>query len=178
MPDLKLGRPLLGDSSPYHRGYINQVEGDDILRTLDQQLTVASELFATYTEDASLYRYAPDKWSVRQALNHINDTERIMAFRALWIARGINGALLPFDQQIAADGAEADTISFAGHLEEFKRVRLSTLSFFMNLPAAGWSRAGIASNHRFTTRALAFVIAGHLTHHLKILRERYVSPTL
>jgi hypothetical protein len=169
------GRPVAGDASPYHLGYINQVEGDDILHVLDQQLTVASEFFATYTEDASLYRYAPDKWSVRQALNHITDTERIFAFRALWIARGTDGALLSFDQQTAAEAAEADTIPFASHLEEFSRVRLATLSLFANLPAAGWSRSGIASDHRFTTRALAFVIAGHLEHHLKILRERYTT---
>jgi hypothetical protein len=172
---LHIGRPETAEASPFHFGYINQVVGEDILSILEAQRAEADELFATFDESTSLYRYAPDKWSVREMLNHITDTERIFTFRALWFARGIDGALLSFDQDTAAAGAEADTIPFAAHLEEFRRVRLATLSLFANLPPAAWSRAGVASDHRVTVRALAFMVAGHLEHHLKITRALYLS---
>jgi hypothetical protein len=169
------GRPLPADASPYHFTYIDKVECDDILATLAYQLPEALAQFSTYTEESSLYRYAPDKWSVRQTLSHIADTERIFTHRAHWFARGIPGELLSFDQQIAAAHAEADTIPFAALLDDFTNVRRATLSLFDTLPPDAWSRAGIASGHRFTVNALAYMTAGHLNHHLAILRERYAS---
>jgi len=107
-------------------------------------------------------------------LNHVTDTERSFAFRALWFARGFDTPLPSYDQHIAAAGAEADRISWAAHIEEFRRVRLATISLFRNMPPDAWARSGIASDNRFTVRALAFITAGHVTHHLKILRERYL----
>ena len=177
MLDNPLGRPDGTDASPYHFTYINLVSGGDILATLSTQLPEALTRFSIYTEASSLYRYAPDKWSIRQVLSHITDTERIFTHRAHWFARGLPGELASFDQQIAAGNAEADTMPFAAQLEEFTRVRQATLSLFGNLPRAAWTRAGIASDHRFTVRALAFMTAGHLTHHLAILRDRYTSSS-
>ena len=168
-----LCRPTVADASPYHLTYIDQVPGDDILATLTTQLPEALSHFNTQNEASSLHRYAPGKWSIRQVLNHITDTERIFIHRAHWFARGLPGELASFDQRIAAANAEADTIPFAAHLEEFTSVRHATLALFVNLPDAAWSRAGVASDHRFTVRALAFMAAGHLTHHLAILRQRY-----
>ncbi len=126
------------------------------------------------SEEKSLYRYAPEKWSIRQVLNHVNDTERVLAFRALWFARSLETPLPSYEQNIAASGAEADKTSWAAHVEEFRRVRLSTISLFYNMPTEGWMRDGFASDNRFTVRALAYIIAGHLTHHITILRERYL----
>jgi hypothetical protein len=107
-------------------------------------------------------------------LNHVTDTERAFAFRALSFARGLESPLPSYDQNIAASGAEADQVSWAAHVEEFRRVRLSTISLFRNMPSQAWARSGIASDNRFTVRALAYIIPGHFAHHVSVLRERYL----
>ena len=138
------------------------------------QLDESLALFAGISRETSMHRYAPDKWSIRQVLNHITDTERAFAFRALWFARGFDAPLPGYDQNIAAEGAAADNIAWPDHVEEFRRVRLSTISLFRNMPPDAWLRTGIASDNPFTVRAMAFIIAGHVAHHLAILRERYL----
>ena len=169
-----LGRPERTEAAPYYFTYIDQVEGDDALTVLRRQVEESAVLFAAISEEQSLHRYAPDKWSIRQVLSHITDTERAFAFRALWFARGFRDALPSYDQNIAAAGAEADRVAWAAHVEEFRQVRLATISLFANLPAAAWLRSGIASDNLFTVRSLAYLTAGHLTHHVRILRERYL----
>jgi DinB superfamily len=129
--------------------------------------------FKTISEDQSLYRYAMDKWSVRQVVNHLSDTERSFAFRAPWFARRFETPLPSYDQMIATAGAQADRVSWADHMEEFRRVRLSSISVFENLPPDAWMRSGLASDNRFTVRALSFLSVGHVVHHVTILRERY-----
>lgn len=169
-----VGRPESGEAAPYYFTYIDQVEGDDVLRVLEGQLEELPAFFATISEEKSVHRYAVDKWSIRQVLGHLNDTERLFAFRALWFARGFETPLPSFDQNVSVAGAESDRVGWAAHVEEFRRVRLATLSLFKNLPADAWMRSGIASEKPFTVRALAFVAAGHTTHHVRILRERYL----
>ena len=168
------GRPESTEAAPYYFTYIDQVSGDDALGTLESQLEEALVVFEGIPEKKSLHRYAPEKWSIREVLNHLTDTERSFAFRALWFARGFDTPLPSYDQNIAAASAEADKISWKAHMEEFRQVRLSTISLFRNMPAEAWTRRGIASGNRFTVRALAFIAAGHVTHHLKLLRERYL----
>jgi hypothetical protein len=168
------GRPQEGDAAPYYSIYIDQVAGDDAVTVMESQLEESITLFAAISEEASLHRYAPDKWSIRQLLNHITDTERALAFRALWFARGFDTRLPGYDQNIAAAGAAADKIPWSAHVEEFRGVRQSTIALFRNMPAEGWTRSGIASDNHVTVRALAFIIAGHVAHHVKILRERYL----
>ena len=168
------GRPQEGETAPYYLTYINQVPGDDPLEVIESQLPDSMALFSGVSEEVSLHRYTPDKWSIRQVLNHINDTERAFAFRALWFARGFQTPLPGYDQNIAASGAGADQISWAAHIEEFRQVRLSTISLFRNMPAEAWTRSGIASDNPFTVRALAYIVAGHVTHHLAVLRARYL----
>lgn len=166
-------RPERMEAAPYYFTYIDQVAGDDVSSTIEIQLEESLAFFSGISDERSLYRYAPDKWSVRQVLNHISDTERSFAFRALWFARGFETPLPSYDQNIAAAGAEADRIAWSAHVEEFRRVRLSTISLFANMPADAWERRGIASDNTFTVRAMAFILAGHLEHHRKILRDRY-----
>jgi hypothetical protein len=168
-----LGRPEKTEAAPYYFTYIDRVSTNDALAAIENQLPETLAFLAGITERTSLDRYAPDKWSIRQVLNHITDTERAFAFRALWFARGLESPLPSFDQNIAAAGAEADKISWLVQVEEFHHVRLSTISFFKNLPPAAWLRNGIASDNPFTVRALAYIIPGHVTHHIAILRERY-----
>ena len=171
------GRPQTTEAAPYYFTYIDQVaagDGVSIEDHLEHQLDEALALFSGISEEKSLHRYAPGKWSIREVLNHLSDAERLFSFRTLWFARGLDTALPSFDQNIAITGAAADSIPLSAHLEEFRRVRLASVSLFRNLPADAWMRSGIASDNRFTVRALAYIAAGHVTHHLRILRERYL----
>jgi hypothetical protein len=168
------GRPAATEAAPYYFTYIDQVKGDDALAVLEAQADEIPRLCQNISVDRSLHRYAPDKWSIRQVLNHVTDTERAFAFRALWFARGFSAPLPDYDQNIAAAGADADKISWADHVEEFRRVRLATIPLFRSLPVDAWMRTGIASNNRFSVRALAFITAGHVEHHRRILHERYL----
>ena len=167
-------RPQPTEAASYYFTYINQVTSDDPVSAIEHQLEESQALFAKISEEKSLHRYAPDKWSIRQALNHVTDTERAFAFRALWFARGFDTPLPSYDQNIAATGAEADRTSWAAHVDEFRSVRLSTISLFKNMPSQAWTRSGIASGNPFTVRALAYIIPGHFTHHVALLRERYL----
>jgi len=169
-----IGRPQSTEAAPYYFTYINQVAGEDVVAVLESQLDESLAFFRGISEDRSLHRYAPEKWSIRQALSHVTDAERLFAHRALWFARGFETPLPSFDQNVAVLAAEPDMIPWAAHVEEFRGARLSTISFFKNIPAQAWARGGVASDNRFTVRALAYIIAGHLTHHIAILRERYL----
>jgi hypothetical protein len=168
-----IGRPQPTEAAPYYFPYIDQVEGDNPLEEIENQLEKISPWLARISEEKSSDRYAPEKWSIRQVLNHVTDTERAFGFRALWFARGFDQALPSYDQEVAASGAQADSVSWAAHVEEFQRVRQATISLFRNLPPDAWLRTGIASGNLFTVRALAFIVPGHVAHHVKILRERY-----
>jgi hypothetical protein len=169
-----IGRPEEVEAAPYYFTYINQVMGDEVVGIIESQLEESAAFFSGISEAGSLYRYEPEKWSIRQVLNHVTDTERAFAFRALWFARGFEAPLPSYDQNVAASGARADRISWAAHVEEFRRVRLATISLFRNMPDEAWTRTGIASDNPFSVRALAFIIAGHVTHHVSVLRKRYL----
>ncbi|MGZ4845370.1 MAG: DinB family protein [Candidatus Angelobacter sp.] len=168
-----IGRPAPNEAAPYYFGYINRVSGDDILHALRTQLDETVPFLRGISEEKSLYRYAPEKWSIRQMWGHVNDTERVFLFRALWFARRLDTELPSFDQDIAVVAAKSDEISWARHVEEFRELRLSTISFFRNLPEEAWMRTGVASGNPFTVRSCAYVVAGHVAHHTAVLREKY-----
>jgi hypothetical protein len=167
-------RPENSEAAAYYFTYIDLVEGCDPLAVLSRQLDELVPWFSQISEERSLHRYAPDKWSVRQVLNHITDTERALSFRALWFARGFGEPLPGYDQDLAAVGAEADAFPWSAHIEEFRSVRLSTINLFAMLPPAAWTRGGVANSVPFTVRALAYIIPGHVAHHVRLLRERYL----
>lgn len=169
-----IGRPQESEAAPYYFTYINQVEGDDPVAAMESQLDESLKFFSGISEQKSLHRYAPEKWSIRQTLSHVSDAERLFAFRAMWFARGFDSPLPSFDQNVAVASAGADNIPWAKHIEEFRTVRQASISLFRNMPADAWMRKGIASGNPFTVRALAFMVAGHSQHHVKILRERYL----
>jgi DinB superfamily len=169
-----IGRPEANEAAPYYFGYINRVTGDDILSSLQSQLDETLPFLRGISEEKSLYRYAPDKWSVRQMWGHVNDTERVFLLRALWFARNFDTPMPSFDQDVAVVAAQSDAVSWARHVEEFREVRLATISFFRNLPEEAWTRKGVASGNPFTVRACAYVVAGHVAHHMAVLREKYL----
>jgi hypothetical protein len=163
------------EAAAYYFTYIDQVAGEDVQAILSTQLEESSAFFGAISPEKSLHRYSPEKWSIRQVLNHVTDAERAFAFRALWFARNFRMPLPGYDQNIAAAGAEAERVSWAAHIEEFQSVRLSTILLFAHMPLEGWMRSGIASDNPFTVRALAYIIAGHFAHHVTILRQRYLE---
>lgn len=172
-----IGRPHQSEAGEYYWRYINCVTGDDPIIVMDSQLDEVAAIFGAISEERSLYAYSPGKWTIRQMLNHVTDTERAFAFRALWFARGFSAPLPSYDQEIAAQGAQANSVAWEDHLQEFADVRKATLSLFRNLPADAWTRTGIASDNRFSVRAMAYITAGHVNYHIGILRDRYLGVT-
>jgi uncharacterized damage-inducible protein DinB len=162
------------EAAPYYSRYINLVPSGNILQTLETQFEETLDFLSGISEEQSLHRYAADKWSIRQVLNHVNDTERVFMYRAFWFARGFDTPLPGYDQDTCAVTARADDFSWANHVEDFRSIRLSTLSFFRNLPAEAWQSSGIASDNPFTVRALAYIAAGHVAHHRGVVQERYL----
>jgi hypothetical protein len=172
---MNIGRPEAHEAAEYYWGYIGQAMGDDPVAVLEAQIAEVAALSAQFSEERSLYRYAEGKWSVREALSHVTDTERVFTFRALWFGRGFTEALPAFDQNTGVLGAEADRLSWAQHVEEFRQVRAATIPLFRNMPEEAWGRIGMASGKPVSVRALAFITAGHTAHHFRILRERYLG---
>jgi len=169
-----IGLPERTEAPRYYFKYINRISNGDVLGELASQRTEALDLFSGISEEKSLTRYAPEKWTIRQVLNHVNDTERLFVFRAFWFARGFETPLPSYDQEVASAHARADEIPWSKTVEEFDGVRRTTLDFFGHLPEEAWMKKGIASDNPFTVRALAYIAAGHLAHHVAILREKYL----
>jgi uncharacterized damage-inducible protein DinB len=169
-----IGIPEPAEAVPYYATYIQYVTSGDILGVLETQLADALTFFRSISDEKSLHRYAADKWTIREALNHITDAERVFSHRAMWFARKFDTPLPSFDQGIAVAASHANEIAWPSHIEEFRAVRLATLALFRNLPREAWMRSGTASGNPFTVRALAYIVAGHLAHHRKILEERYL----
>jgi hypothetical protein len=167
-------RPAPDDAAPYSNKYIDLVEGDDCLSSMTAQLDEATAFFRGISEETSLHRYAPEKWSIRQMLGHINDTERIFTYRAFWFARDLGSPLPGFEQDVAVAAGRADSLPWAAHVEEFRHIRVASIDLFRNLPSEAWTRRGIASGFSFTVLAFGFMVPGHVTHHIQLLRERYL----
>ena len=166
-------RPQPDEAAEYYFKYIDQVPAGNVVHLLDAQLAEAAAQFRSISDEASTRRYAPDKWSIRQVISHVNDTERLFVFRALWFARGFDSALPSFDQEVAIAAAAADGRSWDSLVDEFAAIRRASVTFFASLPDEAWSRRGVASGNPFSVRALAYLTAGHVTHHLTGLRAHY-----
>ena len=168
------GLPERSEAAPYYFRYIDRISSGDVLAVLSAQLDETLDFLSGISEEKSLRAYAPEKWTIRQVVNHVNDCERLFVSRAFWFARGFETPLPSFDQDVSAAGARANEFSWTDHIEEFRSVRLATVAFFRNLPDEAWSRSGIASGNPFTVRALAYIAAGHVAHHRAVLQERYL----
>jgi len=167
-------RPQTTEAAEYYFTYIDLITSDDVVFAMKDQLGQTVRFLEGISEEQSLKSYAPGKWTIREILNHVNDGERVFLGRAFWFARGFQDALPSFDQNVAVQHANANDTSWATLIEEFQTVRAATISFFDSLPAEAWSRSGVASDNPVTVRALAYIIAGHLAHHVNVLRARYL----
>ena len=170
-------RPTPDEAAPYYFTYIDQVADGDICDVLAAQRDDALTTLRAITDGQSLHRYAPGKWSLRDLVCHLSDTERLFQYRAFWFARGFDAPLPSFDEGVAVAAARADDRAWPGLVEEFDTLRAATLPFFRSLRPDDWNLRGVASGNPFTVRALAYITAGHVAHHLRIVRDRYL-PTL
>ncbi|MGA2333831.1 MAG: DinB family protein [Terriglobales bacterium] len=167
-------RPQPGEYSPYHDCYISLVPGNDVLAALEDHRRQMVLFLSGLTEADGDLRYAPDKWSLKEVLGHINDTERIMSYRALRIARGDLTPIEGFEQDDYVRNAPFAHRPLADLIEDYIAVRRATVSLFRNLDEPAWTRRGVANKNEVTVRALAFIIAGHELHHRRILEEKYL----
>ncbi|MDQ4123842.1 MAG: DinB family protein [Acidobacteriota bacterium] len=175
MMNLTINKPSENEYARYYDGYVSLVPEGDILTILDEQLNETLSLIRSIPEPAGSFRYAPDKWSIKELIGHIIDTERVFAYRALCIARGDQRPLLGFDEKEYMLYAPFEHCSLEDLSAEFEAVRKSTLFLFKQLDQNAWHRIGTASENKVTVRALAYIIAGHERHHCNILRDRYLQ---
>jgi uncharacterized damage-inducible protein DinB len=173
MSPLSVPRPLADESIPYYHGYISHVPGENLGEQLPAQVQELDRLFESVTDRAALARYANGKWSVKEVLGHLSDTERIFGYRLLRIARGDQTALSGYDENAYVPAGSFDRRPLAELLAEFRAVRLSTTAMMEGLPPESWTRRGVANGQPVSTRALAYIIVGHVTHHMGTLRDRY-----
>jgi hypothetical protein len=174
MTNFTLARPVEGEYAPYFAKYIELVAGDDVMSVLRGQIAETLATLRAVSGEASLKRYREGKWSLREVVGHMIDTERIMACRALRAARADATPLPGFEQDAYIAAAGFDGRDWAGLIEEFEAVRRTTVMLFAGLQAEAWGRRGVAGGREITPRALAFIIAGHEAHHMRIVRERYL----
>lgn len=167
-------RPQTSEAADYYFKYIDLVTSDDIVPVFEQQMGEMLQFFSGISEEQSLHSYEPGKWTIREVLNHVNDGERVFAGRGFWFARGFTDPLPSFDQDISVQMAHANNTSWADLVEEFKYLRLATISLFKSLPAEAWDRTGVASDNPVSVRAIAYIIAGHVAHHRRVLEEKYL----
>jgi hypothetical protein len=176
MPAPSATRPPAGEYKSYFGTYIDKVPDGDVIAVLDAGIGTTRKLLAKVTEERAGYRYAEGKWSIKEVLGHMSDTERIFSYRMLTFARGDAGPLPGFDENSYTPMQESDRLPFSLLLDEFIAVRAATLCLLRVLPPAAWERKGVASGHALSARAAAWIIAGHEIHHRRVLEERYLAP--
>ena len=169
-------RPDVGEYQAYFGRYIDLVAGDDIVETLAQQVSPLRQGLLTLPESSWGHRYADGKWSVRQVVGHMIDTERVFGYRALWIARDNRNPMPGFDQEPFAEAAQHDRYPLPELVDEFTLMRESHVLMFRHFDDAAWRRVGEASGHPVSARAVAFILAGHVLHHIALLRSEYDLP--
>ncbi|HEU5099604.1 MAG TPA: DinB family protein [Roseiflexaceae bacterium] len=171
---LLASRPAAEECSPYYFTYIQLVPDGDIVQTLQAQHAEIHALLKNTTDAEASAHPAPGEWSIKQVVAHLNDTERLFSFRALWFARGEQSALPGMEPNPWVAVSDANARPLGDLLAEFDHVRAASVALFANLDAAAWQRRGTASDNLISVRALAWIIAGHELHHNRSLREEYL----
>jgi hypothetical protein len=167
-------RPQPTEYAAHYEKYISLVPGTDILGVLEAQGMLMTQLLGARSEREGNFRYAPDKWTVKEVVGHIVDTERIFAYRALRISRNDKTPIEGFEQDDYVKNGGFNDRTLVDLAGEFSQVRGATLALFLGLGGDAWQRRGTANKNEVTVRALAFIIAGHELHHRRILEEKYL----
>jgi hypothetical protein len=171
---IEVQRPGSDEYAEFYQPYIDRVPAGDIRLILRVQLSDTIALLRPLSEQQAGFRYAPDKWSIRQVIGHLADGERVMTYRALRIARTDTTPLAGFDENTYAQNAGSDARTLHSLIGELEAVRQASAAFFQHLPDEAWRRRGVANDHGVSVRALAFIVAGHELHHREILQSRYL----
>lgn len=172
---MKPGRPDASEYAPFYETYVALVPADDVVSALEAQRLVMLQALSVRSEREGNFRYGPDKWSVKEVVGHLADSERVFAYRAMRIARGDRTPLSGFEQDDYVRGGGFGERRLADLAEEFAAVRAASVALYRSLSEAAWSRRGVANGKEVSVRALAFITAGHELHHRQILEERYYA---
>lgn len=168
-------RPEKTEYAEYYDRYVSLVEETDIVNAMQKQLEAVSAAFSQIAEDKGLYAYEEGKWTIKELLGHLIDGERIFAYRAFRFSRADETPLPGFDQDPYIENGNYNAVKLADLLEELVLLRKSNLHFLKNLSENAWDNVGVASDNPITVRALAYCMVGHITHHVKILKDRYLD---
>jgi hypothetical protein len=168
-------RPNKTEYAAYYETYVSLVEETDIISAMKNQADELREIFSQMSGEKGLYRYATGKWSIKELLGHLIDGERVFAYRALRFARADKTELAGFDQDPYIENANFDSVKLQDLLEELLSLRNANMLFFNNLSEEAWNRTGVASENEISVRAVAYILVGHIRHHVKILKEKYLA---
>lgn len=167
-------RPDLSQVPVFYHNYINQVQQDEIMLAFKEETTAVMDFFDKIPADKVDYRYAEGKWTIKEILQHIIDAERIFAYRGLCIARKESNSLPGFDENEYADHSKANTRNWNELLDEFKLIRRTTEILFSSFDEEQLQETGISNGKPVYVLAIGYVIIGHATHHMKVIKERYL----
>lgn len=170
-----LKKPEASEYNEYYGKYISLIDDSDLLGTLEGQIRETRDLFAGFPEERGSHAYAEGKWTIKEVISHLLDGERIFGYRLLRIARGDATPLEGFEQDDYIATSHANERSFTDLLCEFGELRAANLRLMLSLDEADWQRTGTASGYPVSARALAFIMAGHVRHHLNVIAERYLA---
>lgn len=167
-------RPETNEFAAYYNTYISLIDTDDVLQVLDAQTGELRSIFSGVPEDKGTFAYAEGKWTIKEMLSHLIDGERMFAYRVLRISRGDETPIEGFEQDGYIENSNANNRSITELLDEFDLQRRSNMLMLTNLSDENSMRMGTASNNPVSARALVYIMAGHVTHHVGILKERYL----
>lgn len=168
-------RPQADEYNPYYEKYVSLVTESDLLAALDDQGAELRTLFGQISEERGTFSYAEGKWTIKEVLSHLIDGERIFSYRVLRVARGDETPIEGFEQDGYIENSHANLRTFDDMLGEFSELRSANLRLLRNLRKADWLRIGTASGSAVSVRAVTFIMAGHIRHHVRILKERYLA---
>ncbi len=169
-------RPRAEDLPDFYARYVERVPDGDLLEILESQIAETLALFEEQSDSQARFRYATGKWSIKEVIGHLIDTERVFAYRALRFARGDDTPLPGFDQDAYVAAARFDDRPLPELLDEFRTVRSASLALFRSFDETAWRARGTASARPISVRAIAYIVAGHERHHVALLREKYLPP--
>lgn len=173
----KISKPGPGEYGPNYSGYIDKVEGDDLIAALESGSANLLNFARSIPADKLDYRYQEGKWTIKEIFIHQMDVERIFTYRALRFSRNDNTALSGFDDDDYVSESNASERTLEGILDEYTALRRSTVEFFKNITDEMSRRKGIANGKEISVRALGYIIPGHEIHHIDVIRTRYLAPS-